>query len=255
MDGKLIVERNCKEIIIDNTSNVLEDGSYLVVNVNNVNIKSSLVLNDSFRTIPLEDLGVEKGLYIQKRSSNHFYVWFSQNENETIEDLKNWLISNPIKLIVQLEEPIYEEVTDTYGEPILLEGYDNSTIYIDSIIPPTATISYIQKIQPLIKQIQNNQDKNTRMASDINDDILPKMMDLDFEIMMKEMQSPSTFKMRGAIDMATMQERTYEMLKRLIKGKSLPEKEIKERVMIYLEGSRINEQQAADLMLYIAEVY
>ncbi len=93
------------------------------------------------------------------------------------------------------------------------------------------------------------------MASDINDDILPKMMDLDFEIMMKEMQSPSTFKMRGAIDMATMQERTYEMLKRLIKGKSLPEKEIKERVMIYLEGSRINEQQAADLMLYIAEVY
>lgn len=55
--------------------------------------------------------------------------------------------------------------------------------------------------------------------------------------------------------MSTMQERTYEMLKRLIKTEILGKEEVSARVAFYLKAQRINVEQAENLYLLIEEVY
>ena len=78
------------------------------------------------------------------------------------------------------------KVLNEYGEPILLEGYENGTIYIDSTIVPTTTVRYAPKMESF-KTLNEVSDNNTMLANDINDNIIPYMMDVDFMIMEKEM--------------------------------------------------------------------
>lgn len=255
-DSKLVVERNLKEIVINNTSNIIVDGSYLVVSVSGYNIKSSLGLSDKFAIISLSDLGKVKGLYIQKRSDKHFYVWFSNNENTTVQDLKTWLQNNPTKLVFQTIEPYYEEVLNEYGEPIVLEGYEDGTIYIDSTIIPTTTVRYTPKMESFktLKEVNKN---NNMITLDINENIIPYMMDVDYMIMEKELCLLNTKNIRKMeeLDMTSMQKRTQDMLERLIKGKTLTEQECKTRVTTYLNAGKITDEQAEELMLVISEVY
>lgn len=174
-----------------------------------------------------------------------------------IEGFKVWLRNNPINVVCVLEEPIYEEVLNEYGEPILLEGYENGTIYIDSTIVPTTTVKYTPKMESFktLKEVNNN---NIMLTNDVNDNIIPYMMDVDLMIMEKEMALMShTYKLRriGAKDMTSMQKRTQDMLTRLIKGKTLTEQECKTRVVTYLDAGKITDAQADELMLLISEVY
>ena len=95
------------------------------------------------------------------------------------------------------------------------------------------------------------------LTNDIDDNIIPYMMDVDLMIMEKEMALMSQYKTRkiGAKDMTSMQKRTQDMLERLIKGKTLTEQECKTRVVTYLDAGKITDAQADELMLLISEVY
>lgn len=169
---------------------------------------------------------------------------------------KQWLKTNNVTVIYELEEPYYEEVLNEYGEPILLEGYENGAVYIDSTIVPTTTVRYTPKMESFktLKEVENN---NIMLTNDVNDNIIPYMMDVDLMIMEKEMALTSQYKIRriGAKDMTSMQKRTQDMLERLIKGKTLTEQECKTRVTTYLNAGKITDAQAEELMLLISEVY
>ena len=173
-----------------------------------------------------------------------------------IEGFKVWLKNNPINVACVLEEPYYEEVLNEYGEPIILEGYENGTIYIDSTIVPTTSVRYTPKMQSFktLKEVNNN---NVMLTNDVNDNIIPYMMDVDLMIMEKEMALVSHKNIRtiGVKDMTSMQKRTQDMLERLIKGKTLTEQECKTRVTTYLNANKITDAQAEELMLLIDEVY
>lgn len=171
-------------------------------------------------------------------------------------ELKAYLTDNPMKVIVQLEEPYYEEVLNEYGEPIILEGYENGTLYIDSTVIPTTTVRYTPKMESFktLKEVNKN---NNLITLDINENIIPYMMDVDYMIMEKELCLLNTKNIRKMeeLDMTSMQKRTQDMLERLIKGKTLTEQECKTRVTTYLNAGKITDEQAEELMLVISEVY
>ena len=174
----------------------------------------------------------------------------------TSEILKTYLSNNPIKLVIETYEPVYEEVVNEYGEPILLEGYENGTIYIDSTIVPTTTVRYTPKMESF-KTLNEVSDNNIMLTNDINDNIIPYLMDVDLMIMEKEMALPSQINIRKmeALDMTSMQKRTQDMLERLIKGKTLTEQECKTRVTTYLNAGKITDTQAEELNFLIDEIY
>lgn len=155
-----------------------------------------------------------------------------------------------------LDTPIYDEAANEYGEPILLEGYENGTLYIDSTIVPTTTVKYTPKMESFktLNEVSNN---NIMLTNDVNDIIIPYMMEVDLMIMEKEMALPSQLNIRkvGKKTMTDMQKRTKYMLERLIKGKTLTKEDAKTRVTTYLSAEKITDEQAEELMLLIEEVY
>ena len=121
---------------------------------------------------------------------------------------------------------------------------------------PTTTVRYTPKMESFktLKEVENN---NIMLTNDVNDNIIPYMMDVDLMIMEKEMALMSHKNIRtiGVKDMTSMQKRTQDMLTRLIKGKTLTEQECKTRVVTYLDAGKITDAQADELMLLISEVY
>ena len=193
--------------------------------------------------------------------SNPYYFQVSILKSMVGNDLtkqgfKNWIKNNGLSVVYPLAEPYYEEVLNEYGEPILLEEYENGTIYIDSTIVPTTTVRYTPKMESFktLKEVENN---NIMLTNDVNDNIIPYMMDVDLMIMEKEMalMSHKNIRKMEVLDMTSMQKRTQDMLERLIKGKTLTEQECKTRVTTYLHAGKITDEQAEELMLLIDEVY
>lgn len=276
-DGKLVIERKCRQW----TLNGSEDWVAFIINANNAqpniafaevlltdNNKSNVISNIS---TSIQDLWGNSN-YISETISVKYYgdnnrklqliTPTSNLQTNNISGFKNYLNQryengNPIKAIYELSQPVYEEVLNEYGEPILLEGYENGTIYIDSTIVPTTTVRYTPKMESFktLKEVENN---NIMLTNDVNDNIIPYMMDVDMMILEKEMALMShQYKLRrtGEKDMTSMQKRTQDMLERLIKGKTLTEQECKTRVVTYLDAGKITDAQADELMLLISEVY
>ena len=272
-----IVERNCYEYIISGNEDirrwreVAKEGKSPFRIDADVEFKyAPKVANENKgcfvnnRFINQDDAGVyynKNGMCLWKPNASHFKVLgfcFDTNQltSDTIEGCKQWFKNNKTVVVYELEEPIYEEVLNEYGEPILLEGYENGTLYIDSTIIPTTTVRYTPKMESLntLKEVYNN---NVMLTSDVNDNIIPYMMEVDLMIMEKEMALPSQINNRKVevLDMTSMQKRTQEMLERLIKGKTLTEQECKTRVTIYLNAGKITDEQEEELMLLISEIY
>lgn len=126
----------------------------------------------------------------------------------------------------------------------------------DSIIVPATTVKYTPKMKSFntLKEVENN---NTMLTNDINDNIIPYLMNVDLMIMEKEMtlMSHKNIRKMEVLDMTSMQKRTQDMLERLIKGKTLTEQECKTRITTYLNAGKITDEQAEELMLLIDEVY
>ena len=263
-DGKLVVERNYKELLLDGVNLKVhktidnDENTYLgtvstavyklIDNKPNTSLSDKLPyapLNESFPHIRQDDTTP----YSDCR------IYLNKKDIPT-GDINDWLKENNVKYIVKMVEPTYEEVLNEYGCPILLEGYERGTLYIDSIIPPTTTVKYTSNIQSLntIREIKEN---NTTTTLDVNDNIIPYMMDVDLMIMELEAKIPKENMIRkvGKDVMATMQERTKDMLERLIRSKANTKQEMKDRVVLYEAAERITSEQALELILLIEEVY
>ena len=270
-DGKLVVERKCGQATFDGTIGV-NSGEYKPVygiqtiivyghpKVDNKKTNSQKTINSTLPCITSESYGFRKqpnfSGYVDKSAKfvgaipNTTGVAFNHTE------LNQYFVDNPMEVVYELENPTYEEVLNEYGEPILLEGYENGTLYIDSTIVPTTTVRYTPKMESFnaLKEVGNN---NIMLTNDINNTIVPYMMEVDLMIMEKEvaLMSQKNIRKIGAEDMTCMQKRTQQMLERLIKGKSLAEQECKTRVTVYLNAGKITDEQAKELNFLIDEIY
>lgn len=261
-NGKLMVERWLQENIINGTEHWTKSDGMINSNTTDyANFCSSNAITNHYNEQKcLSDKFMWEHSFNLKEhnwiNNSGYNVCILKSKANTINEFKTWLSNNNIKVVSVLREPTYEEVLNEYGEPIILEGYENGTIYIDSTIVPTTTVRYTPKMESFktLKEVNNN---NIMLTNDVNDNIIPYMMDVDLMIMEKEMALMSQCKIRkaGAKDMTSMQKRTQDMLTRLIKGKTLTEQECKTRVVTYLDAGKITDAQADELMLLISEVY
>ena len=279
-DNKLVIERNCGEVIFNGEENWQDTwqnsgqdtyiyfhltysdfGNYAKYPVRTETIR---IVSDYFNNAYCGSSvwGNNTGEKVAVHSSVDDYYFQVSMLKSNLSSLdkqgfKNFIKSrNGLKFVYKLEEPYYEEVLNEYGEPILLEGYENGTIYIDSAIVPTTTIRYTPKMESFktVKEVGNN---NIMLTNDINNTIVPYMMEVDLMIMEKEvaLMSQKNIRKIGAEDMTSMQKRTQQMLERLIKGKSLTEQECKTRVTTYLNANKITDEQAKELNFLIDEIY
>lgn len=189
------------------------------------------------------------------------YVILSKNilTENTLEGFKQVIDKLSPKLVYELAEPYYEKITNEYGEPIILEGYENGTLYIDSVIVPTTTVRYTPKMESF-KTLKEVKIRNTINDFDVTENVIPYMMEVDMKLTELEISAYSTYNIKNTrkmevLDMTSMQERTFNMLERLIRGKSHTKQEMIDRVLLYEQAKRITTEQALELNLIIEEVY
>ena len=285
-DKRLVVERKCGEITLDGSEDWALDQCFETfgqVRIRHIafdrknkprnklyssHYTQCKIYSDNMKNAPKLTNNSTENLDTVFAGDSEYYALLVKFKNSTlglndgvnvanfISKVKEYLQNKNVTVVYELVTPYYEEVLNEYGEPIILEGYENGTLYIDSTVTPTTTVRYTPKMESFktLKEVNKN---NNSITLDINENIIPYMMDVDYMIMEKEMALPSQINIRKVevLDMTSMQKRTQEMLERLIKGKTLTEQECKTRVTTYLNAGKITDEQAEELMLVISEIY
>lgn len=120
------------------------------------------------------------------------YVAFSIHKNKLgIEDVndyienekivKQWFTNNPTEVLYELEEPIIEELPNG----ISLQGFDDTTMYIENSITPTVAYGYNALI-PYKQELLNQQEEVEINTLDIENNIIPYLLDMEFNLMLME---------------------------------------------------------------------
>ena len=141
-----------------------------------------------------------------------------------------------MKIACKLEEPTYEEIPFEL-QKIILEGYENGTLFFDTNIPPTSTITYAGET-PIVKSVRLNKTEVLNNTNDINDNIIPYLMDMDYRVVCLELATETQ-----GISMARLFGGTYEMLQRDIQSKRYSKDEYKYRLDAYLSANKITENE------------
>lgn len=250
-DGKLMIERNCKVTILDETFNYTNWGNgsqagYFTCHANNY-LQGEFVFNQK-NTISKEftiggGLGQQQTIGYYK-SNPHITVRTTIASSTT--EFKEWIKNNNITLLHTLAEPTYEEVPFEL-QKIILEGYENGTLFFDTNIPPTATVTYAGET-PIVKSVKLNKTEVSNNTADINDNILPYLMDMDYRIVMLQLENEME-----DVSLARIFNGAYEMLKRDILSKRLTKEEYRHRTADYLMAGKINKEQYLELEKIIYE--
>lgn len=83
--------------------------------------------------------------------------------------------------LYELEEPIIEELPNG----VTLEGFDDTTMYIENSIIPTVTYGYNALI-PYKEELRTQKEEVETNTLDIENNIIPYLMDMEFNIMLME---------------------------------------------------------------------
>jgi hypothetical protein len=215
-DGKLMIERNCGEVVLDGSeswriyvsnSNSQTDPNLLVYRVDLV-LKDkgwgyTQSLSDTLNTYTEMENAYWK---IKKCLSLGGESILICCEYQSLDKFKQWLSENPTTVIYQLAEAIYEEVPYE-TQKLILEGYENGTLFLDTNIPPTVTASYTANI-PLVSKV-NKVNETTEINTE---DIAITQMAVDFLLMSTLGEEMLNFKVRSGYNMASY------FASRIIKG-------------------------------------
>ena len=243
-DGKLMIERNCKQV----TLNGLE------TNIDLYNTEHDKIAKYAFRgmnpymklnKIPKCDKFSSKfynsSINIESVSvggSNDLHVYINKSRliNVSVDGFKQWLQDSPMTVTYELAEPTYEEIPFEL-QKIILEGYENGTLFLDTNIPPTVTTTYAGET-PIVKATRLNKTEVSNNTTDINDNIVPYLMDMDYRVVCLQLE--------GGIEnvsMARLFGGTFEMLQRDILSNRYSKEEYKYRLDAYLCANKITEKE------------
>ena len=279
-DNKLMVERNFSSVTFDGSSDEgwisTGYGGHATKNtfeVNLLNINgykettssiSNLFTYEKTDTIPVND----NAFRVYTNAQNYTYFLFTPSTTTIpYRDTAKWrkyLQQNPITAVYQLQTPVYEEITNEYGLPIILEGYENGIVYVDSAITPTTSIKYTSN-NTVPTTLSNVDNLNTTTQDDINNNIVTYMMDIDMMLTEMEMEDNASIMSlsdsddnnqkhnrshnnildrMNKEDRIKYQDNTTKMLEKVIKGKSLTKEENINRIDLYLSEGKIREEQS-----------
>ena len=80
-------------------------------------------------------------------------------QSQDVDGFKAWLRENPTTIIYKLAEPVIEEVETDYTR-LMLESYENATVYFNSHIFPTSTIRYTANIASVRSLMETNNEQD-----------------------------------------------------------------------------------------------
>ena len=162
----------------------------------------------------------------------------SDTHDTLMSKFRTYLNNNPIEIEYVLVTPTYEEIPFEL-QKIILEGYENGTLFIDTNIPPTSIVTYAGET-PIVKATKLNKTEVLNNTNDINDNIIPYLMDMDYRVVCLQLQSEG---FNGGVAMARLFGGAYEMLKRDIQSKRYSVDEYRYRLDAYLSANKITEEE------------
>ncbi|HJG95891.1 MAG TPA: hypothetical protein K8V90_02160 [Romboutsia timonensis] len=113
--------------------------------------------------------------------SPHLHIYLSRELINSKEDFIDYIKLNPIEVLYELAEPIIEELPNG----ITLQGYDDTTMYIENSIAPTVQYGYNALI-PYKQELLNQKEEVETNTLDIEQNIIPYLMDMEFNLMLME---------------------------------------------------------------------
>lgn len=254
-DGKLMIERNIKSSIIDGTEGVVEihGGNKCMitkfVSIMNNGIDYTPISCDKLQVYTGRDIMVSlknvNGIcyYYEPSGSRGDSIVIRNNLiNQTVDSYKEFLLHNPLVLNYIIKEPTYEEIPFEL-QKIILEGYENGTLFFDTNIPPTITTTYAGET-PIVSVIKSNKSNVVSNTQDINDNIIPYLMDMDYRVVCLQL---ATEEIEGGVSMTRLFGGTYEMLKRDIQSNRLTKEEYGYRLIDYFNAGKLTEEEVREL--------
>lgn len=254
-DNKLMIERNIIQKFYDGSVNTFTKGGVsseelLAIDINDLRNKTTQ--NYSQKDIICDKLcstgtSAKEGIYKyysepSKLSLPVIMIKRSKLATENVEGFIKWLKENPLQIACALEEPTYEEIPFEL-QKIILEGYENGTLFFDTNIPPTSTTTYAGET-PIVSAIKTNKSNVISNTQDINDNIIPYLMDMDYRVVCLQL---ATEEFEGGVTMARLFGGVYEMLKRDILSKRLSRQEYGYRLADYFNAGKLTEEQVREL--------
>ena len=109
------------------------------------------------------------------------YISVSKERMSDINEFKKWLSENHIEILYELAEPIIEELPNS----ITLQGFDDTTMYIENSITPIVQYGYNALI-PYKQELLNQKEEVETNTLDIEQNIIPYLMDMEFNLMLME---------------------------------------------------------------------
>lgn len=243
-DGKLMIERKCKQVIFNgsevwnhyNGSDKLPRSYYIPLSIGTV-YAGFKILCDKYGNISSK---ICDGVW--EFDKTDMKIAFSDNSIKfsSVSDWKKYISKNNLTVTYQLAEPTYEEIPFEL-QKIILEGYENGTLFFDTNIPPTSTVTYAGET-PIVKSVKLNKTEVSNNTNDINDNIIPYLMDMDYRVVCLQLES----NIEG-ISMSRLFGGAYEMLKRDILSKRLSKEEYGYRLTDYFNAGKLTEEEVREL--------
>ena len=247
-DGKIMIERNCIE-------RDLTYFKFSTTEIKGLNLKGGITISDAYRQ---PQGGANTTMKCDKLASDFkentipcINIYHHANQNElrvsipqrllkTIDKdgINDYFVNNPHKVIYRLAEPTYEEIPFEL-QKIILEGYENGTLFFDTNIPPTSTVTYAGET-PIVKSVRLNKTEVLNNTNDINDNIVPYLMDMDYRVVCLQLQSEN---INDGVSMARLFGGAYEMLQRDIQSRRYSVDEYRHRLDAYLGANKITEDE------------
>ena len=121
----------------------------------------------------------KEGMQLENQKDIRINISRERLGNKTINQ---WLSENPIELIYVSNEPtIIEELPNS----ITLQGYDDTTMYVENSITPTISYGYNALI-PCKEELRTQKEEVETNTLDIEQNIIPYLMDMEFNLMLME---------------------------------------------------------------------
>lgn len=249
-DGKLMIERNTSKTKITSDMNftrsyegwvnivfACEVDGLIPIDISTKNVYCNVL--PSFSIADLCNTLGKTGIASHNWANNRF-LQIAIKGIDTVDKLREWISERDVEIVYQIES-YYEEIPFEL-QKIILEGYENGTLFFDTNIPPTSTVTYAGET-PIVKSAKSNRVEVASNTTDINDNIIPYLCDMDYRIVTLELQQQlpiqtGMFKLFGGV---------YEMLKRDILSKRLSKSEYEYRLTDYFNVGKLTEQQVREL--------
>ena len=122
-----------------------------------------------------------EGISVNTKGRIHIRISKDRLTSLDKNGLMKWFIENPTEILYELAEPIIEELPNS----ITLQGFDDTTMYIENSITPTVSYGYNALI-PYKQELLNQQQEVEVNTLDIENNIIPYLMDMEYNLMLME---------------------------------------------------------------------